>query len=91
MSKPCTNLLIWIFSARNIQNETAYIESIEKKINVQLLFRTYQVHSHSRTCLKYKKKEYRLSYGQYFIEKTIIAKPLDAKISNDENQEDLAW
>ena len=58
----------WVFSAPKIQNETAYIEFIEKAINAQLpdhleeleifeLVKTYQVHAHSRTCWKYSKNE----------------------------------
>ena len=55
------HLFIWIFNAPNTENEAAYIEFIEKTINVQLpdhlsnpelfeLLKTYQVHTHSRTC-----------------------------------------
>lgn len=32
-----THSFIWIFNASNIENETAYIDFIKKKINVQLL------------------------------------------------------
>ena len=53
--------------------------------------KTYQVHAHSKTCWKYNKNECRFSYGQFFTEKTIIAKPLDFELTNDEKQEDLAW
>ena len=76
---------------------TAYIEFTEKTINTQLpnhlndselfeLVKTYQVHVHSRTCWKYDKNECRFSYGRYFAEETIIAKPLDSKFSNQEKQ-----
>ena len=52
------------FNAPNIQNETAYIEFIEKTINAQLsdhlkdqelleLVKNCQVHAHSITCWKY--------------------------------------
>ena len=37
------------------------------------------------------KNEYRFSYGRYFTEKTIIAKPIDSKFSNKEKQEILTW
>ena len=74
-------------NAPNIENEAAYIEFIEKTINAQLpnylndpelseLVKTYQVQAHPRTCWKYNKNECRFSYGRYFTEKTIIAKPL---------------
>ena len=55
------------------------------------LVKTYQVHSHSGNYWKYNKDECRFSYGRYFTEKTIIAKPLDSKFNNDEKQEVLAW
>ena len=56
-----------------------------------VLLKTYQVHAYSRTCWKYNKNECRFSNGRYFTEKTIIAKLLDSKFSNDEKQEVLTW
>ena len=53
------------------------------------LVKTYQIHTHSRTCWKYSKNECRFSYGGYFTEKTVIAKPLDSKLSNYEKEEVL--
>ena len=69
---PYVHSFIWIFNAPNIENEAAYIEFIEKTINAQLpdhlsdpelfeLVKTYQVHTHSRTCWKYNKNECRFS------------------------------
>ena len=55
------------------------------------LFQTYQVHAHSRASWKYHKNESRFSYRRYFIEKTIIAKPVDHKFSNNEKQKVLTW
>ena len=55
------------------------------------LVKTYQVHAHSRTCWKHNKNECRFSYGRFFTEKTIIAKPLDFELTNNEKQEVLAW
>ena len=51
--------------------------------------KTCQVHTHSRTCWKYNKNECRFSYGCYFTEKAIIAKPLRSKYSNVVKQEIL--
>ena len=86
--------------APNIENEATYIEFIEKTINTQLsnhlsdpqlfaLVKTYQVHFHSRTCRKYNKNEFRISYGHYFPEKSAISKLLDFKTSSFEKQQVL--
>ena len=91
---------VWILNPPNIQDEAAYISFVKKTINAQQpdpqndseffeLVKTYQVHSHSRTCFKHKKNECRFSYGQFFTEKTIIAKPVDSEISKDKKQEML--
>ena len=55
------------------------------------LVKTYQVHAHSKTCWNYNKNECPFSYGRFFTEKTIITKPLDSELTNDEKQELLAW
>ena len=85
---------ISIFKAVCIENEATYIGFIEKTINAQFpnhlnnpeLFKslkTYQVHDHCRTFWEYNKNECRFSYGRCFTQKTVIAKPLDSKCSND--------
>ena len=51
---------------------------------------TYQVHENLRIFWKYSKNEYRFSYNWYFTKKTIILRPLDSKLSNDEKEEVLA-
>ena len=94
-------MFIWILSPPNIQVEAAYINFIEKT-NTQLpdpqndsehfeLVKTYKVHSHSKTCWKYNKNECCFSYGRFFTEKTIIAKPFDSEIGKDKKQEILTW
>ena len=101
---PQFHLFIWIHILPNIQNEAAYIKFIEQTINAQLpdplndskLFesvKTYQVHAHSKTCWKYRKNECRFSYGQFFTEKTIVAKLLVSELTNDEKHSCLvlAW
>ena len=61
---PHVHSFIWIFNTPNLQNQAAYIDSIEKTINAQLtdhlndqelfeLVETSQVYVHSRTCWKY--------------------------------------
>ena len=76
-SSPHDHLFIWIFKAPNNQNETAYIEFLEKIINVQLpdhlkelvlfeLVKTYQFHAHSWVCWRYNKNNCRFSYGRHY-------------------------
>ena len=48
--------------------------------------KTNQVQDHWRAGWKYNNNEFRLPYGRYFQEKTIIPKPLDSKCSDDEKQ-----
>ena len=73
---------ISVFNAPNIENETGYIEFIEKTINTQLpdhlkdlelfeLVKTYQIHVHSRTCWKYKKNDCHFSYGRYLLRRPL--------------------
>ena len=99
--QPTCPLIHKDLNSPNIQNKDAYIEFIDKTINAQLphhlndrelfeLVKTCQVHAHSRICWKYN-NECRFSYGRYFTEKTIIAKSLDCKFSNDEKQEVPTW
>ena len=55
------------------------------------LVKKSKVHAHSKNFWKYNKNECCFSYGRYFIGKTIIAKPIDSKLSNDEKEEILTW
>ena len=54
------------------------------------IVKTYQVHANLRIFWKYSKNEYRFSYNWYFTKKTIVVRPLDSKLSNDEKEEFLA-
>ena len=53
------------------------------------LIKTYQVHTYSGTYWKYNKNDCRFPHGRCFTEKTIIAKPLHSRFSNEEKQENL--
>ena len=88
---------VWIFNVLCIEQEAAYIEFIEKTISGQLphhftdpklfkLVTTYQGHALSRTYWKDNTNDCFFSYDWYFTEKTVIAKPLDLKISCDEKK-----
>ena len=73
---PHVHSVIWILNAPNIENKVVYIEFIEKT-NAQL-----PDHLNDPELFELVKNECR-----YFTEKTIVAKPLDSKFSNDEKLE----
>ena len=90
------------FYSPNTENEVVYIEFIEKTINAQLpdhlndlqlfnLVKTYQTDATSKKYWKHNKSECRFSYSLHFTEKTIIAKPLDSKFSNNEKEVIVTW
>ena len=97
---PHAHSYIWIYNAPNIKNEAGHIEVIEKTINAQLpehlndlelfeLVKTYQAYTHSRTYGITTRINVASPMVIFLTEKTIIAKPLDSKFSNDEKQRDF--
>ena len=73
-----------ILSKDNVVEYTQFIDGIVKAFvpdiheNPELfdLVTTYQVHSHSKSCRKYKNEKYRYHFGKFFTERTIISLPL---------------
>ena len=47
------------------------------------LVRTYQVHSHSKSCRKFKNERCRYHFGKFFTDHTIIALPLQEDLPED--------
>lgn len=45
------------------------------------LVKTFQIHCHSTICRKYKNRKFRFKFGRFFTDKTIIAIPLQKKLS----------
>ena len=50
------------------------------------MVRTYQIHSHSKSCRRYKNIDCRYSFGRFFTDRTIIADPLPDDMSGDEKE-----
>jgi len=50
---------------------------------------TYQTHSHSKSCRKYKNKNCRYSFGKSFTDHTIVAEPLPDNITKEEKERKL--
>ena len=53
------------------------------------LVKTYQIHWHSETCRKYKNDNCRFHFGQFFTDRTIVAKPLNSNLSDAKKKETL--
>ena len=47
------------------------------------------MHTHSKTCRKYKNQSCRFHFGHYFTDQTIVSIPLSGDLTFDEKQEIL--
>ena len=86
---PHLHALIWTSDCPKLTPETKqeYIDFIDKHVHAFLpnqeqdkelheLVKTYQKHTHSKTCRKYKNIKCRFNFGQFFTNRTIVAEPL---------------
>ena len=60
------------------------VPNIDENPQLHALVTTYQIHSHSKSCRKYKNKSCRYHFGRYFTDRTIIAVPLSNDMSRDQ-------
>ena len=97
---PHVHCLLWAKDMPTLSNETLpqYEEFVDSVVSADIpkenselsnLVKKFQVHHHSKTCKKYKEKECRFGYGQFFSYKTIIAKPLSEQLLPSEKAEIL--
>ena len=80
---------MWVINEPVIDQDPAlYVEYLDSVISATLpsqdddpelykLVKTYQIHSHSKTCRKVKNKNCRFNFGKFFSNCTIIAKPIE--------------
>ena len=86
---PHLHALIWTSDCPKLtdDNKQAYIDYIDKHVHAYLpsekddpelhnLVKTYQKHTHSRSCRKYKNIQCRFNFGQFFTNTTVVAEPL---------------
>ena len=61
------------------------------KVNFTLyeLVRTYHIHPHSKTFRRYKNDNCRFHFGRFFTDRAIVAKPLNANLSDAKRKEIL--
>ena len=79
----------------NIDEYIRFVDAVvsvyvhDPNVNPELykLVTTYQVHSHSKSCQKYKNKEFRYNFGHYFTNRTFVAVPLSKDLSEDKKNE----
>ena len=92
---PHIHSFLWVINAPVLTKNTKdeYLTYIDHVVKVQLpdiekepelyeLVRMYQIHSHSKSCRKYKNIDCRYSFGRFFTDRTIISDPL----SEDEKE-----
>ena len=86
---PHLHALIWTSDCPKLTHDTkeAYIHFIDEHVQacppdqnqdpeLHELVKTYQKHSHSKTCRKYKNMKCRFDFGHFFTNKIIVAEPL---------------
>lgn len=92
---PHLHALIWTSDCTKLTSETKqdYIDYIDQHVHAHLpnedpelhgLVKTYQKHSHSKTCRKYKNVKCRFNFGQFFTNRTIVAEPLSDDLDLEE-------
>ena len=100
---PHLHALIWTSDCPKLTHDSKeeYIEYLDKHVQGCLpnkendpdlyeLVKTYQKHTHSKTCRKYRNIPCRFNFGQFSTEKTVVAEPLSDDLSEDAKAEVLS-
>ena len=92
---PHLHALIWTSDCHELTHDTKedYIHFIDKHVQACLqsqdpelheLVKTYQKHSHSKTCRKCKNTKCRFNFWHFFTNKSIAAEPLSDDLNPEE-------
>ena len=100
---PHIHSFLWVLNAPTLTKETKeeYIQFVDRIVKAHIpdplerpelhdLVKTYQLHSHSKSCRKYKNKACRYSFGKFFTARTIVAEPLPNEMSVEEKSRKLS-
>ena len=95
---PHIHSFVWILNAPKLTKDTkdeyiSFVDGIIKadipdpnnKTKLYKMVKTYQLHSHSKSCRKYKNVNCRYSFGKSFADKTIVTEPLLKKLNEEKN------
>ena len=101
---PHIHSFLWVVNAPILTKETKqeYIQFIDQIVKANIpdpeenhklhkLVKTYQLHTHSKSCRKYKNVDCRYSFGKFFTDHTIVAEPLSEELPGDEKAPKLEW
>ena len=93
---PHVHSFLWVHDAAilNIDNISTYVNFVDSIVVATLpdvvadpdlfdLAVTYQIHSHSESCRKYKNDMCRYHFGKLFTERIIVARPLPDTMSDE--------
>ena len=96
---PHAHCFIWIKNCPILTNDNIelFVRFIDKHVSAVLpnsdkcpvlhtLVKTYQTHTHSKMCRKYRNLSCRFNFGHYFTERTIISKPISENMIEEDRK-----
>ena len=72
---PHIHSFLWVLNPPNIEDNIDIPSETDDPLLVELV-QTYQIHSHAKSCKKYKNTNCRFNFGKFSTSETIIAQPI---------------